>query len=371
MMRRDHRGQQGASRPATIGAATLRPRWRASGRTVLLALLAGAALVAGGRLYLRYYEPEVETVEVGLRGAAAANPWLAAEHLLSRFGYPVHRRDGEIGMPPPDRVLVLLNRSPAVARLRLPDLLAWMRQGGRLIVTPAESWEVNVTPRHPAGKPSAGTSPDPLLAAFGVEEKRVAAKASSRSFGRIRLPLMPIQDDGIVQMHELARLVDTRAAAVFKGGDELGATVLVFPYGKGELTVVGSDRFMLNHLIGKHDNAAFLLWLVVGRHGGARRPPPAGVELSAYDDMPALATLLAQYAWTAVLPALLLVAALAWRAAARFGPLLPDPPDERRALLEHLEAAGRWLWHGDHGRQRRSLVEGVRRGLRERLEARR
>jgi hypothetical protein len=335
----------------------VKPRWRAAGRTLLLALLAGVALVTGGRLFLRTYELEVENVEVGWRGEAAANPFLAAERLLPRLGYPTRRWDGAIGLPPSDHVLFMLHRSPAVARLRQPELLAWMRRGGRLIVTPA-----------------AGEGPqaaDPLLAAFGVKVKTIDQKTQDRTFKRIRMSLEPIQRRGVVRLPAVSRLVDSRGAAGLDLGDDLGAMLLVFGYGKGELTVLTSASFLTNPRIGEDDNAAYLLWLVLGRRNGARRAAPRGVEISGYDEMPALFTLLAQHAWTALVPALLLLAALAWRTAARFGPLLAEPPEERRGLLDHLEAAGRWLWHADHGRQRRALLDGVRRALRERLAARR
>ena len=336
----------------------VKPRWQAIGRTLLLAVLAGVALVAGGRLFLRYYELEVENVDVGLRGEAVANPLLAAERLLPRLGYPTRRWDGEIGLPPTDHVLFMLHRSLAVARLRQPELLAWMRRGGHLIVTPAADGGLQAA--------------DPLLAAFGVQIKVVDPKPQAGTFKQLRMSLAPIQDRGVVHLSQpWWRLVDSRGAADLKVGDHLGAMLLVFGYGKGELTVLSDATFLNNAWIGDGDNAACLLWLVLGRRGGARRAPPKGVEISAYDEMPALVTLLAQNGWTALVPALLLLGALAWRAAARFGPLLPDPPEERRGLLDHLEAAGRWLWHADHGRQRRVLLEGVRRALRERLAARR
>lgn len=45
------------------------------------------------------------------------------------------------------------------------------------------------------------------------------------------------------------------------------------------------------------------------------------------------------------------LALLAWLllASARFGPLVPTPPARRRALLEHLDAAGQFAFRSDHG----------------------
>ena len=45
------------------------------------------------------------------------------------------------------------------------------------------------------------------------------------------------------------------------------------------------------------------------------------------------------------------LALLAWLllASARFGPMVPTPPAHRRALLEHLDAAGQFAFRSDHG----------------------
>ncbi len=58
---------------------------------------------------------------------------------------------------------------------------------------------------------------------------------------------------------------------------------------------------------------------------------------------------------------------LAWIGMRRFGPLLPEPSTERRSLLEHVDASGRWLWRVPGGRElllgaaRRSTLALLRR----------
>jgi hypothetical protein len=47
-----------------------------------------------------------------------------------------------------------------------------------------------------------------------------------------------------------------------------------------------------------------------------------------------------------------------WNATRRFGPLLPAGDTVRRALIEHIEASGRWLWKLPQGRI--LLLEAVR-----------
>jgi hypothetical protein len=62
----------------------------------------------------------------------------------------------------------------------------------------------------------------------------------------------------------------------------------------------------------------------------------------------------ATYLWQHWRPVLLGLAAMlllwGWSAARRFGPLLPGPAGARRALIEHIDASGRWLWRLPQGR---------------------
>ena len=53
----------------------------------------------------------------------------------------------------------------------------------------------------------------------------------------------------------------------------------------------------------------------------------------------------------------LLLIAWLFGAVRRFGPMQPVPPPARRRVLEHIEAAGHFLWKQN---QRHRLVEGVR-----------
>jgi len=59
---------------------------------------------------------------------------------------------------------------------------------------------------------------------------------------------------------------------------------------------------------------------------------------------------------------------LLWRAVMRFGPILPDPNFERRSLLEHIDASGRWLWLMPGGPE--VLLAASRASLRQLLQRR-
>jgi hypothetical protein len=317
-------------------------------RVALLALPLGLLVWAAGALVLRTCEPYIHQVSVTPHGEALTNPLLAAQLLLTRLGYPARVVRGEIDLPPAGQVLVMLHRTAAFASLRQANLLRWVAAGGRLVVTPSEDDET--------GKP------DALLAALGVQAAPGPSNTNRR--GLVHLPLPPVKAMAMVVASRHLHLIDTRHAASHALGDASGAFLLILPYGKGDVTVVSDASFFEGFWIGQYDNAALVVWLVLGR------TEPAGVVLSFEDEMPSLAALLGRHAWTLVLPALLLAGAGAWRAAARFGPLAPDPPDERRSLLEHLDAAGRWLWQGDRGMDRRALMDAVRRAVAARVEAR-
>ena len=61
-------------------------------------------------------------------------------------------------------------------------------------------------------------------------------------------------------------------------------------------------------------------------------------------DMPPLWRLLLEHAWMIFVPLLIALFGWLWMRAQRFGPLLPSPAEERRSLLEHVQASGEHLY---------------------------
>jgi hypothetical protein len=84
-------------------------------------------------------------------------------------------------------------------------------------------------------------------------------------------------------------------------------------------------------------------------------------------DVPSLLRLLLTHAWMVLLPLVLALAAwLSWRGQ-RLGPLQPLPEPRRRALLEHVQAAGEFAWGRNRGA---ALHAAVLRLFRQRLQRR-
>src|SRR5581483_10901562 len=81
-------------------------------------------------------------------------------------------------------------------------------------------------------------------------------------------------------------------------------------------------------------------------------------------DVPPLYVLLVKRGWPALVPALLALLAWFWARSQRFGPLLPLAPADRRALREHIRAAGEFTFRR---RRAAALYAPVRRAFDERL----
>ena len=133
------------------------------------------------------------------------------------------------------------------------------------------------------------------------------------------------------------------------------------PYDDGRVTVLSTFRPFSNFAIGKLDHAE-LLWRLASDNG-----KPVAVWLVRHLDMQSLPQWLLRHALPAVvaLAAFLLLAL--WRVIPRFGPLQPTPAPDRRSLVEHLSAMGRFY---SMQRQLPKLIQTVRQDALELLAAR-
>lgn len=313
-----------------------------SRRARVYPLLAGLLLIAGVGLFFTFFERVEEEVDVGYQGAARTNPFLAAERLFTRLGAPSRSlAAGPRTLPPADHVLLLLSPARSLSAERFAEIRTWVGQGGRLLVAPDEApsldpvlrhWSIQVTEQPDAGGPEVFQVPLREGAKANVEIPRVRRLAVTRK--------------------------DTQAAF----GTEAGLAFVRYAEGDGSVTFLADASFLTNDGIGLHDHAA-LAWALV-RAGG---DVPAGVWIAVRDEVPTLGQLLVRHAWMALASGALLIAAWLWASGARFGPLLPVPPRDRRSLLEHVEASGDFLWRTGRGDD---LVQGARQALLHRIDVR-
>ncbi|MDZ7751373.1 MAG: DUF4350 domain-containing protein [Gammaproteobacteria bacterium] len=312
------------------------PRMVAWGLVLVLSL---GALGALGALGLWVYNQgawvEIE-VETGPRGEAARDPYLAATRLLGRMGVPVRRlRAHPWGEGPPAEVdvLVVAGPRPGLAGPLLAPLLDWVSGGGHLVV-PA-----------PAG---GDDDADPLFAALGLGSHRADDTTSP---GAVTMAL-----DGAVLKAEFRGTTRLAGGAGYRdlAADVYGALVLEGRVGRGRVTALATLDPFTNRRLGEHDHAELLVRLLAP---GGTAPR---VAFARDPGMPGLAAWLWQRIPETLLSLALMAALFLWWRGHRFGRLAGAPEAPRRSLLEHIEAAGWFLWR--RGRAE-GLLEAQRRAL--------
>ncbi len=276
------------------------------------------------------HERVEESVYVGFQGEARYNRVLAAARLLERLGFEAESRAGlwpTEWLPGGDDTIVLPLERASYGEEQSQALLAWIDQGGHLLVEPIG----------PGVKQM-----DELLAMFGMVLDPQSCPESDESPDETEFAAAGDPRPNAT-MYTATRLTDPEDMAMRVFTDECGNVVQSYQYGAGVLTVVADSAFLTNAAIGEEANARFFVDLVTAP--GA----PGKVWLIYGLDYPGLLTLLRQYAWPALTASVLLLAVFLWYIVPRFGPIMAPRAPVRRSLLEHIRASGRFLWNKGAG----------------------
>lgn len=333
-----------------------------SRRSLLLVLLLGLAGGGAGWWFYSNFELTSEREWLGFRGEARVNQLLAAEYFLRRMGVEA-RGIGDLqaldALPEAGTLLVGTDRHGLDDR-RNRMLLDWVERGGHLILSPR--WFFR----------RMGQT-DPLLSPLGVNSslrRREAAPelplegeaTDSAGSGECPNPVtyvrLPGEEDPLEIDFTSRRLLerdDPGKGLVFTDTQE--HRVLQYERGQGLITVLSETAFLENSHIERYDHARFLYALARQRSGP--------FWLMYKDDMPSLGQWLWRKAPAAMLMAGLLLLAWLLKVVRRFGPLLPAPSLRRRRLMEHVDAAGHYLWKQG---QAAVLLHGPREALHGRLQ---
>lgn len=326
------------------------------GRGLIFSILGAALLAALGLLLAANLEWAEQKVWVGWQGEARTNPYLAAKRFLDRSGWATECFHGMPMAKLTGAGIVLLPaRSRRLSPGQVAALVAFVENGGLLLAEAA--WTED-----------AGTAEtqDLLFAAFGAravanrwwEQLQEKSPAERKAFQDAHHTLAVKLGDGTgaefrVRFAPGSMLEDRASLAEAALGDDAGLKALVYRKGKGRAALFTDLAWIRNDRIGEHDHAAFLEALAA--LSGLERGRAA---LVIREEAPSLAAWLKDKAPAALAAfAALLVLAL-WSAMPRFGPLLPDPPEARRSLLEHLAACGRFQWRLKDGQP---LLQAARR----------
>ena len=294
-------------------------------------LVLGAALLVAG--FFATFERKDVTEPVASHGEARYNRFFALEQTLRRVGEPaisLTTLDPK-KMPLTSGATLLLGAE--AARVDVDDaarIAAFVRGGGHLLLSPG----------------AAVTARVPLFEALGLLDPRPAEHACRL----LRATASASEKDGILLCGRRFRLKPDAPVEAAIGDAQDGYLFARTRLGEGTVSLLaGFNALSRNQL--KQAAAQQFAWQLLAPNRGR------GVVYLVYAlDGPAFLKWLSIRGW----PALLALAALlaAWMAmrSARLGPLLPAPAPHRRALLEHVQAAGEFLYRRDGGRSLHRLA---------------
>ena len=309
-----------------------------SSRTLaILVALALAIFIAGAVwVFPKLFKPVTEQVPLPPTGEAAYNPLYALKLALRARGVEAQgwpsltSAEHALGV---DDTLLLYDRPEAMGEAQAQRILDWVRRGGHLVMP------------GPPGRADAG----PLASALGL--RAVETKDENRKQDPGFIPhgdCVQLRAPTPAKKHEETWLCDAPFVPLlpdFKlgGGDaDKGWRFARRELGRGVVTVAELD-YLDNTRLRRPEVRAMAFQLLAPALGKGR------VHLVYSADVPSLLRLLLMNAWMVLLPLLVALAAwLAWRGQ-RFGPLQAAPDPRRRALLEHVQAAGEFAWARGRG----------------------
>ena len=283
-------------------------------RAGILALV-GLALAIGLFAFLHYFEWETREVTLPPRGEASYNPLFALGNTLRARGHEVVVRptlELEAMALAPGELLLLASDVRVIGADASAQLRDWIAAGGHLVfVLPAA--EHARTP--------------PLLEALGVQLVEAEGCLTWQA------PHAP----RAARLCGSSGLRTAGDAPVWRWGwaDKNGVTRMARgAVGEGSWLALPELGFLARRALRNRSNAT-LAWALLQPLLDAQR-----VHVVYAVDLPPLHVLLVRYGWPVWVPALLALLAWLWRRSQRLGPLLPLAVPDRRALLEHLRAAG-------------------------------
>lgn len=270
---------------------------------------------------------EVER-EIGYKGPARTNAWLAAERFTERFGYQIRsittwrepEWDDAVWLVPAD---VINNESFAAGAEE------WIVDGGHMIVVVeygeafASDWSLGRTPL---------PDPAPALVAMvrqaGLELRTDGSTTATRE----------VEFGG-----ETYAVSTSSRTAVAETGGEPGGFASV-PMGSGRLTVVTDGRMFRNRWIGDEDHAALLLALIGAGDYDGTVVYVRGAVMSFW-------RLLGERLWPFLIGLGVFLILWLWRSFNRFGPMEPaNSASAVRGYDHHLEALGDFQWRLDRAK---------------------
>lgn len=302
----------------------------------LIGLLVVLTIAAGAAAFFYFFKPVTSQISLPAKGEAAYNPLYALRQGLRAQGiqassYPSLNPTALV-LAPGD-TLVLFTQPEAITPTQAQRVLAWVGEGGHLVMP----------------GPELGASPGALAAGLGLrgrpDPEFTEEDAWDRYCSQVDSRAKPLDAKHPSEKYLLCENRFVGSAPGFQPGEgdaKRGYRFARIGHGRGVVTV--SDlRFLDNKNLGTPASRDIAFQILSPRLG------KGAFHLVYSADIPSLWRLLALYGWPVLIPALLALAAWLLMRGQRFGPLAPMPSGNRRALLEHVQAAGEFAFRRGRG----------------------
>ena len=303
--------------------------------------------------FLINFDRRAEEVRGFPKREAIRNPYLAAERLLRGLGYHVDavQEAAWLQRLPPRGVLILTGRREYhLTPARTKALLDWVRSGGYVVAEAGlvgqgdpllREFDVRLKPRKSARTERADVAANDEDDGTAAPVKRQARPAEPAR----RIVAIPGYGRELRMRANAGRPLyvgDVAPSWGVKGTqdkeDEQRMELLEFRLGEGAVTLINGLWRFGNYTIESEDHAELLAALIAAHPGSGQ------LVIMTRLGVPSLWEWLNEHAQAAVASGLLLLAAWLWHIMPRFGVVRAEPPAERRSLIEHLRAIGRFLW---------------------------
>jgi hypothetical protein len=301
---------------------------------VTLLVLGVLLLLVGG--FLATFEHKDVTEAVAAKGEARYNRFFALELTLQRLNVPtiaLTTLDPQLMPLRPGDTLVL---GDDAARVDVDDatrIATWVRGGGHLLLSPGFTETAVHTPLFEALHLLDPRPAEYACSAIHIADSAVDNDANAIELCGRRFRLMP------------AAAVDA-AIGDAQGGYLFARTRL----GKGAVSLLVNLNALSRNAL-KQTTAQRFSWRLLAPNMGRGH-----IYLVYALDGISFLKMLLRDGWPALLALTLLLAGWTAMRSARLGPLMPAPALHRRALLEHVQAAGEFLYRRDGGRSLHNLA---------------
>ena len=343
-------------------------------RGVLIGFIVALVIAALIGWWLYTFEGVPQEINLPMRGEASYNPLFALKKTLQAQHIDVTTHGGlnvaALHLQPGE-ALVLDADIRTLSENQVDDLWAWVVDGGHLLFA-----------LPPASEGRAGE----LLESLDLQVKKHSSCLSLREIStNADAPDKKAESKSGINDHEsdadstnkfdsktgkeqfcssFRFQVEAKHVSEFSwlwGSEKNGYIFGRHSRGKGDWLVAASLDFLTNRRLNESDNAT-LAWQVLAPALGKGK-----VHLIYAADVPPWYVLMVVQGWPILLPLLFALLAWLWARSQRFGPLLLPAIAHRRALLEHVQAAGDFAISRGRGP---ALYQAARRAFLERLRRR-